>query len=77
MFEEIKAYTSQYKKIICETPNNLVFKKMPKCNSDHFISRGHLEKRKQKKNIFNNFLKIINLCSSNLMPLSHYLIALN
>lgn len=76
MFEEIKAYTSQYKKIICKTPNNLVFL-MHKCNSDHFISWEHLKKRKQKKNIFNNFLKIINLCSSNLMPLSHYLIALN
>lgn len=50
---------------------------MPKCNSDNFISWGHLEKREQKKNIFNNFLKIINLRSSNLMPLSHYLIALN
>lgn len=50
---------------------------MSKYNSDHFISWGHLKKRGQKKNIFNNFLKIINLCSSNLMPLSHYLIALN
>lgn len=49
---------------------------MSKCNSDHFISWGHL-KKEQKKNIFNNFLKIINLRSSNLMPLSHYLIALN
>lgn len=75
MFEEIEAYTSRYKKIIRKTPNNLVFL-MPKCNSNHFISWGHLEK-KQKKNIFNNFLKIINLRSSNLMPLSHYLIALN
>lgn len=50
---------------------------MSQCNSDHFISWEHLKKRKQKKNIFNNFLKIINLHSSNLMPLSHYLIALN
>lgn len=50
---------------------------MSKYNSDHFISWGHLKKRGQKKNIFNNFLRIINLRSSNLMPLSHYLIALN
>lgn len=49
---------------------------MSKCNSDHFISWEHL-KKEQKKSIFNNFLKIINLHSSNLMPLSHYLIALN
>lgn len=49
---------------------------MSKCNSDHFVSWEHL-KKEQKKNIFNNFLKIINLCSSKLMPLSHYLIALN
>lgn len=76
MFEEIKAYTSQYKKIICETPNNLVFLK---CLSAIVIILFHGDtwKKEQKKNIFNNFLKIINLCSSNFMPLSHYLIALN
>lgn len=48
MFEEIKTYTSRYKNIICKTPNNLVFL-MPKCNSDHFISWEHLEKKRAKE----------------------------
>lgn len=51
------------------------FLELSKCNSDFFISWGHLEKRaKEKKNLFKNFLKIIKF---NLMLLSHYLIALN
>lgn len=75
MFEEIKAYTSRYKKVICKTPNNLgIFK----CLSAIVIILFHGDTwKKAKEKYINNFLKIINLCSSNLMPLSHYLIALN
>lgn len=57
MFEEIKAYTSRYKKVICKTPNNLVFFKMPKCNSDHFISWEHLKKESKRKIYLTTFLK--------------------
>lgn len=57
MFEGIKAYTSRYKKIICKTPNNLVFLKMSKYNSDHFISWGHLKKESKRKIYLITFLK--------------------